>query len=285
MRGRALLGAAVVLALAAPGPKAAPGEVVVFAAASLADAIGEIGRLFEARTGHRVVTSYAGSNELARQILAGAPAQVFLSAHPGRVDELERAGLVARADRVDLLSNRLVVVVPAGSRLAITRPEHLAAARRIALADPQSVPAGIYAREWLQRRGWWDLLKDRVVPALDVRAALAIVDSADADAGVVYRTDAAVARSARVAFEVDAAEAPRIVYPAALLAPADPAARAFFAHLRSAEARALFERRGFEPLADNVHAARVTPAAVRDLGLAAGSPVFVAAKSHSLRLL
>jgi molybdate transport system substrate-binding protein len=224
-------------------------EVVVFAAASLSDAVKEIAAGFEARTGHSVVASFGGSNELARQIRAGAPAGVFLSAHPARVDELEKAGLVASGDRVDLLANRLVVVVPAGSRLAISRPEHLAAARRIALADPQSVPAGIYAREWLAARGMWELLKERVVPALDVRAALAAVDTGSVDAGVVYRTDLAAARSAQLAFEVPPAETRRIVYPAALLRPASPAARAFCDHLRSPEARAVFERLGFEPLA------------------------------------
>ena len=240
--------AAILGVTAAPAPSFAE-DVVVFAAASLSDAIGEIARGFEARTGHAVVASYAGSNELARQIKAGAPAGVFVSAHPGRVDELEQAGLVTRENRVDLLGNRLVVVVPGGSRLAITRPEHLAAARRIALADPQSVPAGIYAREWLATRGMWDLLRERVVPTLDVRAALAAVDSGSVDAGIVYRTDLAAAHSAKIAFEVPPAEAPRIVYPAALLQPASPAARAFYEHLRSPEARAVFERLGFEPLA------------------------------------
>jgi molybdate transport system substrate-binding protein len=165
------------------------------------------------------------------------------------VDELEKSGLVVEGNRIDLLGNRLVVVVPAGSRLAIDRPEHLAAARRIALADPQSVPAGIYAREWLEARGMWDVLKERVVPALDVRAALAAVDAGSVDAAVVYRTDLAAARSARLAFEVPTAEAPRIVYPAALLLPKAPAARAFYDYLRSAEARAVFERLGFEVLA------------------------------------
>ncbi len=240
--------AAILAVTAAPAPSSAE-EVVVFAAASLSDAIGEIARGFEARTGHAVVASFAGSNELARQIKAGAPAGVFVSAHPGRVDELEQAGLVARENRVDLLGNRLVVVVPGGSRLAITRPEHLAAARRIALADPQSVPAGIYAREWLASRGMWDLLKERVVPTLDVRAALAAVDSGSVDAGIVYRTDLAAAHSADRASRCPPAEAPRIVYPAALLQPASPAARAFYEHLRSPEARAVFERLGFEPLA------------------------------------
>jgi len=166
------------------------------------------------------------------------------------MDELQRAGLVRASERVDLLSNRLAIVVPAGAASAPTRAEDLAGLRRVALGDPESVPAGIYARLWLERRGLWERVRDRVVPTLDVRAALAAVESGNADAGVVYRTDAAISKRVRVAFEVAEGEAPRIVYPAALLAAARAtAARAFFEHLRSPEARAVFERLGFESLA------------------------------------
>jgi molybdate transport system substrate-binding protein len=220
---------------------------VVFAAASLSDALREVGRNFEARTGQRVVLSFGGSNDLARQIRAGAPAEVFVSASTERMDEVERAGLVRAGDRVDLLSNRLVVVVPAESTLTLAAPEGLTHARRLALGDPEAVPAGIYARQWLERRGLWEQLRDRVVPTLDVRAALAAVESANADAGIVYRTDAAVSKRVRVAFLVPEEETPRIVYPAALLATArGSAARAFYEHLRSPAARQVFERLGFE---------------------------------------
>jgi len=219
----------------------------VFAAASLADALGAIGKDFEARTGTRVVLSLGGSNDLARQIRAGAPAEVFVSASAERMDEVQAAGFVRPGDRVDLLSNRLVVVVPAASTAPLATPEDLTSVRRLALADPQAVPAGIYARQWLEKRGLWDRLRERVVPALDVRAALAAVESGNADAGVVYETDARISKRVRVALQVPEAEAPRIVYPAALLATANgPAPRAFFEHLRSAEARAVFERLGFE---------------------------------------
>ncbi len=220
---------------------------MVFAAASLSDALGEIGRDFEGRTGHRVVLSLGGSNDLARQIRAGAPAEVFVSASAQRMDEVQGAGLVRPADRVDLLSNHLVVVVPAESARAVATAEDLTRVRRLALGDPQAVPAGIYAREWLERRGLWERLRDRVVPTLDVRAALAAVESGNADAGIVYRTDAAISRLVRVALTVPAGEAPRIVYPAALLATARrPEARAFYEHLRSPAAREVFERLGFE---------------------------------------
>ena len=233
--------------LAAASTGAAGEEIVVFAAASLADALREIGEAFEARTGHRVVLSFGGSNDLARQIRAGAPAEVFVSASTERMDEVERAGLVRTGDRVDLLSNRLVVVVPVTAATALATAEDLVGVRRLALGDPEAVPAGIYARLWLEKRGLWERVRERVVPTLDVRAALAAVESGNADAGIVYRTDAAISKRVRVALEVPAAEAPRIVYPAALLtALRGPAARVFYEHLRSPEAREVFERLGFE---------------------------------------
>jgi molybdate transport system substrate-binding protein len=163
------------------------------------------------------------------------------------MDEVEKAGLVR--DRVDLLSNRLVVVVPAESTTSLAAAEELAHVRRLALGDPEAVPAGIYARQWLERRGLWERVRDRVVPTLDVRAALAAVESGNAEAGIVYRTDAAVSKRVRVTLEVPPGEAPRIVYPAALLATArGAAARAFYEHLRSPAGREVFERLGFELL-------------------------------------
>jgi molybdate transport system substrate-binding protein len=245
--------AAVGLALLAvpPATAAAPGrEILVFAAASLTDALQEIGAAFERETGVRVVCSFAGSNDLARQIRAGAPADVFVSANAERMDELVVAGLVRPADRFDLLSNALVVVVSAGSSLSVRGPADLVHARALALGDPEAVPAGIYARRWLERVGWWERLRGRVVPTLDVRAALAAVDSGAAEAGIVYRTDAAMARRARVAFEVPASEGPRIVYPAAVLVAAPPDARRFLEDLRSPASRAVFERLGFEVLGE-----------------------------------
>lgn len=190
--------------------------------------------------------SFGGSNDLARQIRAGAPAEVFVSANAERMDEVHGAGLVRAGDRVDLLSNRLVVIVPAGATVVPATAEELTRVRRLAIGDPQAVPAGIYARQWLEKRGLWERLSDRVVPTLDVRATLAAVESGNADAGIVYRTDAAISRRVRVALEVPVEEAPRIVYPAALLAGArGPGARAFYEHLRSPASREVFERLGF----------------------------------------
>jgi molybdate transport system substrate-binding protein len=233
-----------------PGPavRSRP-ELLVFAAASLTDALSEIGAGYEARTGVRVLFSFAGSNALARQIRAGAPADVFVSANLARMDELEDAGLVRPADRVSLLSNRLAVIVATTSDLVVTAPDDLERARRLALGDPEAVPAGIYARRWLEKLGLWERLRERVVPTLDVRAALAAVESGAAEAGIVYRSDVALSRRVRVALEVSAREAPDVVYPAAVLSSStSPAARPFLDHLGSAEARAVFTRLGFEPL-------------------------------------
>jgi molybdate transport system substrate-binding protein len=237
------------LTAAGESPPTPRPELLVFAAASLTDALGEIGAGFEARTGVRVLFSFAGSNALARQIQAGAPADVFVSANLERMDELERAGLVRPEDRVSLLSNRLTVVVPRSSTLTVSTPRDLEGARRLALGDPEAVPAGIYARRWLERIGLWDALRARVVPTLDVRAALAAVESGAADAGIVYRTDAAISRRVRVVLEVSPDEAPRIEYPAAVLASSPaPEARRFLKHLQSAATRVVFTRLGFELL-------------------------------------
>jgi molybdate transport system substrate-binding protein len=247
------LAAAVGLALLGMPPVTAATprrEILVFAAASLTDALQEIGAAFERETHVHAVCSFAGSNDLARQIRAGALADVFVSANAERMDELVAAGLVRPADRFDLLTNSLVVVVSASSSLTVRGPGDLLRAHEVAVGDPEAVPAGIYARRWLEQVGWWERLRGRVVPTLDVRAALAAVDSGAAEAGIVYRTDAAMARHARVAFEVPRGEAPRIVYPAAVLVSASPDARRFVEHLRSPASRVVFERLGFEVLGE-----------------------------------
>jgi molybdate transport system substrate-binding protein len=161
------------------------------------------------------------------------------------MDQVEKAGMVKAADRVDLLSNVLVVVVPSSSTAAVETPRDLAALPRIALADPAAVPAGVYARQWLEGLGLWSEVQPKVVPTLDVRAALAAVESESAPAGIVYRTDAATGRKARVAFEVT--NGPKITYVVAPLGAAKnrAAAQAFVTFLRGAAGKAEFEKRGF----------------------------------------
>jgi molybdate transport system substrate-binding protein len=231
-----------------PGFVTAPdpgGRLLVFAAASLTESLQDLGKRFESETSTRVEFSFGGSNDLARQIQAGAPADVFFSADAAKMDAVEKAGLVRAADRVDLLSNVLVVVVPGASTTSVRRPEDLAALPRIAVADPAAVPAGVYARKWLESLGLWSKLEPKIIPTLDVRAALAAVETEAAPAAIVYRTDAAVAKNARVAFEAE--KGPEIVYVAAPLAGSRnrASAEAFVRFLRGPAGVAEFERRGF----------------------------------------
>ena len=235
----------LILALALATPVAAE-EVTLYAAASLTDALKEVAQGFEARSGHKVVVSLGASNDLARQIKAGAPADVFFSADDAQMKALESAGLVRAADRVDVLSNLLVVVVPTASSAKMSQPTDLMAVKHLALADPQAVPAGVYARTWLMSIGLWDKLKDQVVPTLNVRAALAAVESENAEAGVVYRTDAAISKKVKTAFEVPREQGPAIVYPLApLVASKKAATPELLRYLVSTAARAVYARYGF----------------------------------------
>ncbi len=233
----------VLLALAAP---AVAEEVVVYAASSLTDALKDVAKEFEAQTGHKVIFSLGGSNDLARQIKAGAPADVFFSADGIQMDALVGAGLVHAADRIDVLSNVLVVVVPAASTAKMAAPKDLLTVKHLALADPQAVPAGVYARQWLESIDLWKSLKDAIVPTLNVRAALSAVESENAEAGVVYRTDAALSKRVKTAFEVPRAQGPAIVYPLAPLAASKKASTAALVRfLVSPDARETYARYGF----------------------------------------
>jgi molybdate transport system substrate-binding protein len=233
--------------LAFGAARAAAGEELrVFAAASLAAALSEIGRGWQVASGRHAAFNFGASSDLSRQIRAGAPADVFVSADAAQMDALEREALLRTGSRGDLVSNMLVVIVPRASAARLEGPRDLLAFRSLALADPQAVPAGVYAREWLERLGLWSALAPRVVPTLNVRAALAAVESENVEAGIVYRTDANGSTRARVALEVPRAEGPRIVYPVAVLArSSSPDAEAFVAYLRAPAARAVFTRLGF----------------------------------------
>lgn len=234
---------------------------MVYAATSTRDMLRALEAQFEATNAVDLIFNFGSSGDLARQIVAAARADVFLSAGEPELDLVEAAGLVAEGTRVGLLSNRLVVIgrvgwsdlqEPSAYPAALARPE----VRRISLADVETVPAGRYAREWLQRAGVWQQLEARVLPAIDVRAALAAVEAGGADVGVVYRTDAASSRRVLVLCEVPAEEGPAIVYPAAALrrgvkAPSREALN-FLSFLSTDEARATFEAHGFTVLPGRV---------------------------------
>lgn len=228
------------------GGSAAP--LLVFGAASLADLLAAIGEEYERATGTLVRCSFASSGQLARQILAGAPADVFVSADDVAMDDVEKAGKIAAGSRRAFASNRLAVIVPADAPDAPARPEDLPRVPRIVIGDPASVPAGRYARRWLQALGLWDAIGPRARLALDVRAVLSTVEVGGADAGIVYRSDALGSRRVRTAFGATGPSSPRIVYPAARLARSmHPARASFFAYLFGPAARDKLARYGFDP--------------------------------------
>lgn len=224
-------------------------ELNIFAAASLSDALKEIARTYEPATGDKLHYNLAASSALARQIKEGAPADVFFSADEAKMDDLTKAGLIAAETRRSVLSNTLVIVVNADHGATITAPADLAkpAIGRVALAEPQTVPAGIYAKEYLQKSGLWEKISARVVPTENVRACLAAVEAGNADAGIVYKTDALISKKVKIAYEITMTEGPRISYPLAVVKESKnaEAARKFAVYLSSAEARAIFTKYGF----------------------------------------
>lgn len=239
------------------------GEVVVFAAASLQPALDVIARDWEARTGDRVLISYAGSGKLARQIIEGAPADIFFSAAENWMEAVAEEGLIQPAGQVDLLSNRLVLVGPLGSQaVAEFGPgfdlEKRLGEERLAMALVDSVPAGQYGKAALESLGMWNGVADLIVQRDDVRAALVLVETGEAGLGIVYATDARSSDKISLVAIFPEESHPPIRYPLALLSGAgDAADRAFYEALTGPEARAIFAAQGFIPL---------------DGGAAAGSP-------------
>jgi len=197
-------------------------EVRVSAAASLSDVIAELAKMYEARSPDRIVVNYGASSTLATQIVNGAPADLFISADETQMNR------VRTSFRVPLLTNRLAIV---GMALLVSH--------RIAIANPEAVPAGVYAKQWLQKRGLWTVLQSRIIPTENVRAALAAVEARNADSAIVYITDAPYGEVIN--------DGPPIIYPAAVLRDAEnPAgARRFLDFLRSRDAKAVFRRYGF----------------------------------------
>lgn len=241
---RAVPALACALALSAP---LRAEDVHVFAAVSLTDALKEMAPAYEKSSGDKLVFNLGGSNMLARLIREGAPADVFLSADEVQMDGLGKAGLLLPGSRRTLLSNTLVIVVASEYGAKIASPRDLLSIRSLALAEPKSVPAGVYARQYLEKLGLWPALAGRVIPTENVRACLAAVEAGNADAGIVYATDALISKKVRVAWSVPAADGPDISYPVAIPrdAPHAAAAKRFEEYLGSAPARTVFVRYGF----------------------------------------
>ena len=225
-------------------------DILVFAAASLTNAMQQLGPQFTTKTGNKVSFSFGSSGTLARQIVAGAPADVFFSADELKMQQVEASGRVRREDVRNLLSNRLVVIVPADSTVTISAASDLNSLASIATGDPKSVPVGIYAKGWLESLHLWDSIAPRIIPTLDVRAALAAVETQTAKAGIVYVTDATISKRVKVAYVVPKDQTPPIVYPVAPIADSKKlaVAKSFVDFLGSGSARAVFENLGFEIL-------------------------------------
>ncbi len=238
--------------LLALGVFARAAEVTVFAAASLSDALTEIAKTYESTSGDKLRFNFGASSTLARQIKEGAPADVFFSADDAKMDELARAGLIDATTRLSLLSNTLVIVVRRDSSTPVAAPDDLgrATVRRLALAETQTVPAGIYAKEYLQAIDLWPKVSPKVIPTENVRTALAAVEAGNADAGIVYKTDALISKKVKIAFEVPSAQSPKIAYPVAVIQASKKAAAAaaLVEYLAGKEARAVFVKHGFLPL-------------------------------------
>jgi molybdate transport system substrate-binding protein len=228
---------------------AAADEILVSAAASLTDVLKEIGAAFQLNSKHTVKFNFGPSSALARQIEEGAPADMFFSADLPQMDHLDKQGLLEPGTRKNLVSNQLVIIAPADSKLALTSANDLLkpAVKRVALAEPTAVPVGVYASKYLAEEGLWDKVKAKIVPVQDARATLAAVESGNVDAGLVYKTDAAVAKKVKVVFHVPAGKAPKIVYPIAVVRESKrkQAARDFINYLQSAAAADAFKHHGF----------------------------------------
>jgi molybdate transport system substrate-binding protein len=268
-----MVGVLAVLGCSKTEPTVRRVRLRVFAEASLRESCEEIGKLWEAQhPRERVAFNFGESNSLAEQIVDSSPADVFISADAAQLDVVRKAGAFVTVSRPGWLSNQLVVVVPAArndlriaSAADLARPEFA----KLSLANPEAVPAGKYAKAWLESQGAWKSVESRVVPGVDVRAALAAVESQACDVGVVYATDAATTDKVRVAFRVPLGEGPKVEYVAATLISCDHAERTWqtfdddgqpytlsgdpgwaqgielLDFILGDEARKVFERRGF----------------------------------------
>src|ERR1700690_2301042 len=230
-------------------------SITVSAAISLKDAVGELGPIFQVQqhrknggSGTAVTYNYGGSGTLARQIEQGAPVDVFFSAAAKQMDELAAQGLIVADTRRDLVGNALVLIAPTEATTLhsfqdLTNP----AVKNIALGETSTVPAGMYAQQTLEHLGLFAAVQRKVVYAKDVRAVLTYVETGNADAGVVYQTDANTSKKVRVIAIAPADSHDPILYPAAVLRDAknSSAARAFLEFLQGPDARAVFQKYGF----------------------------------------
>jgi molybdate transport system substrate-binding protein len=250
---RALVIGVLALTASAGRTADAPPPLVVFGAASLTNVLQDIGDEYKRQGGREVSFSFAASSVLARQIEAGTRADIFFSADEDWADYLQTRKLIDPQSRHDIVKNHLVLIAPASSDIRLKIAPHFALAAalgdgRLATGDPASVPVGRYARAALTKLAVWDEVSSHIVPAEDVRSALAFVARGETALGIVYRTDALIEKRVRIVDTFPEDSHAPITYPAALVATAKPGAAQFLSFLRGATARRIFEHYGFETL-------------------------------------
>lgn len=247
-----LLSLIVLLACAMAAQAEQP--VRVFAAASVTNALNDVSTQWQ-RAGHpKPSVAYGASSALAKQVEAGAPADLFVSADLTWMDYLDQRGKIAASTRVNLLGNRLVLIVPKGRKLPVRMAPGFAIASafegKLCTGEPGVVPVGIYAKQSLENLGWWPSLQGRIVGTDDVRTALAFVERGECPLGIVYATDAQVSNKVELLATFPESSHEPIVYPFAAVKGGRPEARAFLQFMKtSAAAAAIFERYGFTRLA------------------------------------
>ena len=242
-----LLSVLAVLAAFNTAVAAQPPGLVVSVATSAYDALDEIAVLYRAATGVTLALNAGGSNTLARQIVEGAKAGLFISADETQMDSVEKAGRIVAGTRTRLITNELAVVVPKSTfDFELSRVLE-GSISRLAMGEPGAVPAGVYGRKWLEHEGAWQRVEAKVIPFPTVRAVLSAVENGRVDVGIVYRTDAATS-AVRIVGRISAKDHPYldIAYPAAVIVgPHEAGARRFLDFLKGPAARAVFDRRGF----------------------------------------
>jgi molybdate transport system substrate-binding protein len=256
-RRRVLAAFAAAIAMAALTQAAVAQEksITVFAAASLKNALDEVDDLFTKQSGIKVVSSYAASSSLMKQIEQGAPADVFLSADVDWMDYGIKHNVIKNDTRKDLLGNRLVLIAPKDSKIGnvTIAPGFdlagLVGSGHIATGDVRAVPAGLYAKAALEKLGIWSSVESKIAMAENVRAALVLVARGEAPLGIVYETDAKVDPSVKIVGVFPEDSHPPIIYPVAMTKDAKPDAAQYLAFLTTPEAKAVFERYGFRVLA------------------------------------
>ncbi len=225
-------------------------KVVVFAAASLTDAITEIAAIYEKEKNIEIQTSFASSSTLAKQIENGAPADIFISADTKWMQYLKEKNALNNTSITNLLGNRLVLIAPKGKSFKINADKSFNFANtfegKLCTGETESVPVGIYAKQALKSLSWWDAIKSRIVGTQDVRAALVNVERGECAAGIVYETDAKVSDKVQSVMVFDKNSHEPILYPISLTKQSNSNAMQFYGYLKSDQAKKIFEQYGFQ---------------------------------------